>query len=215
MITSILNDLLLLKDQPGEKIKEYIETHNIAPFADILEKFTQHTEYKDIILYIACAYSEDSPLVVIRQDSTIEQEGICDYLQIPDYKTKALIELKDNEVRKAATQYLLQFATPVFKSLQFMRIQLADIQLRLTNRDYIIKKEEEGVTTESYDQKAHGQAMKDYMYMSKQLDDLEKQLKTGIRNYKAIDAMREWKAKRGQKESQGSGIAIENSALIN
>ncbi len=222
MITSILNDSLLLRKNPPQELKEYLKKINLSIFNEIYEE-QKPIEAHQIILYILCAYSEDSPLLILRQDSNEEKEGICDYLEIPDYLRGNLKQLKDRTTRQATTQYLLQFAGPLFKALKLIDIQLEDLNLAITNREYIVtpkeKEEKEGEAKETtitlYDWKEHSKAVQQYEILSKKKDALERELKNQLA-YKAINEMKEYKFQNLDKKITKSkdGICLESSNLI-
>jgi len=216
MTTSILNDALLLRAEPVDKLREYFSSINVTIFDDILSrapvegKNTIRTqEPKQIVLFILTAYSEDSPLVILRQDAKEEKEGICEYLGIPDYMRSDLINLKDPMVRSAVTQYLEQFAGFEFKNLMFMKIQLSDFESDITNRRYrsesVVEagKDGEGNSIKTieyyYDIKEHGKAVSETLRLSKSINALEKEIKASQGTYKAIDEIREWKTHSNHK----------------
>ena len=195
MTTSILNDLLLLKNSGKEKIQEYLKATNITIFDTIFQKYTE-IEAIQIVLFIVCGYSEDSPLVIIRQDHNEEKNGICEYLQIPEFLRNNLINLVDNEIRWAITKYLTDFSGQLFRSLMFMKIQLNDFDLDITNRRFSIKDVEKGkddepdVVTYFYDIKEHGKAIAEHARLSKQIDLLEKQIKAQVKKMDGIEEMK-------------------------
>lgn len=182
MTISILNDCLLLRAEHSDKLQDYFATINVDIFNAIFST-KPPDEAKQIILYILCAYSEESPLVIIRQDTKEEKMGICEYLNIPDFKRRELMELTDIDIRRAATSYLTSFAGPLFKSYKFLQIQVEDIELDITNRAFTIKKTELGkdgapdVITEIPDVKEHSKAVTEYARLCKQLEMLERQIK--------------------------------------
>lgn len=193
MTTSILNDCLLLKDKTLTEIEDYLKTINLTIFNAIISKYNE-MESKQIILFILCAYSEDSPLLILRQDSKEEKEGICEYLRIPEYLRPNLYSLLDEEIRKATTGYLTQFAGPLFRSLMFAKIQYDDFELGVTNRSYTIKttkKEGEAeTTTELFDIKEHGKALAEMSRLAKNIDALEKQIKLQVKQFAGIEDLK-------------------------
>lgn len=219
MTISILNDILLLRKEPPEKTVEYLQTINLSIFDPIFHNSQNLQEAKQKVLFILCAYSEDSPLLIVRQDSNEEKEGICEYLGIPEYMREKLKHLTEQEVRKATTQYLTQFAGPLFKALMFMKIQQDDMELIITNREAVVKKTETTgettTTTETFDFKEHNKAITELARLSKAIDLAEKQIK-GEANYPGIAEIKEWKNRGAGKKIAlgGRGISIENSSLI-
>ena len=196
MTNSILNDALLLRSEPGEKLQEYLHSINLTLFDSIFHNSPSIQEAKQKVLYILTAFSEESPLLILRQDSREEKEGICEYLQIPEFLRKNLMELSDHETRRAATQYISQFAGPLFRSLMFMKIQSDDYELMITNRDFAIKKTEmiddKEVTTETFDVKEHGKAIAEFARLSKTIDTLEKQIRQQVKRMEGIDDLKEF-----------------------
>lgn len=219
MTTSILNDLLLLKGKDLLEILNYFNAINLNIFDAIISKYNDQ-ESKQIILFIVCAYSEDSPLLILRQDSKEEKEGICEYLQIPEYLRGGLIQLSDADTRKTVTQYILQFAGPTFKALKLIEIQLEDLNLAITNREYLVspkdgKSEEEVKTVLLYDWKEHSKAVQQYEVLSRKKDVLEKELRNG-QAYRAIGDLKEYKFQNLDKKISKTkdGVGIEHSKRI-
>lgn len=195
MTTSILDDVLKLKNDTPEKLQEYFQSINLPLFDTIFHSSQNLKEAKQKVLFIIIAYSEDSPLLILRQDSKEEKEGICDYLQMPDFMRHKLMQLTEPEVRKATTQYLTQFAGPLFKSLMFMKIQRDDLDLDITNRAFVVKKitKSEGgaeVTEETYDPKAHGAAVAERARLSKNIDAIEKEIRAQVKRMEGIDDLK-------------------------
>jgi len=195
MTSSILNECLLLYKKK-ETIQEYLHSINVTIFDPIFHSSQDLREATQKIMFILCAYSEDSPLLILRQDSKEEKEGICEYLQLPEFMRRPLMELSDIEVRRATTQYLTLFAGPLFKSLQFMKIQYEDFDLDITNRAFSIKKTEEkegtSITTEIFDSKEHMKAVNELAKLAKTIDVLEKQLRSQITRMEGINDLKEF-----------------------
>lgn len=197
MTTSILNDILLLKNSPLEKIQDYLKAINLTVFDRIIQKY-EPQEAVQIILFIACGYSEDSPLIILRQDHNEEKDGICEYLAIPEVFRNNMIRLVDPYIRTAVTQYVTQFAGPLFRSYMFMKIQLMDFDLDITNRNFSEKKVEKGkedepdVVTYFYDIKEHGKAIAEHSRLSKQIDLLEKQIRAQVKKMEGIEDIKEF-----------------------
>lgn len=183
MTTSILNDCLQLRNEPLSALRKYFETIAVTVFDAIFNSGAPELEIKQDILYLLCAFSEDSPMVVLRQDITEGKKNICEYLDIPEFRREHLFNLTDRELRKAATQYLQDFAGPVFKSYKFLQIQVADIEMDITNRAFVIRSTEVGkdgapdVITEKQDIKEHSKAVTEYARLCKQLDSIERQMR--------------------------------------
>ncbi len=215
MTTSILNDVLLLKNETPEKLQEYLHTINLNIFDPIFHNSPNLKEAQQTITFILCCYSEDSPLLILRQDSKEEKEGICEYLQIPEYMRVKLMNLSDHETRRATTQYLRQFASPLFKALKMIEIQLEDLNLAITNREYKVIKDEEEKVILLYDFPTHAKAVTQYEMLCKRKDALEKELKSTI-TFKGIAEMKEYKFQHIEKKIRGggNGLSLENSTLI-
>jgi hypothetical protein len=196
MTTSILNDALLLRNEPGERLQECLHNINLTLFDPIFHNSSSIQEAKQKVLYILCAFSEESPLLILRQDSKEEKEGICEYLGIPEFMRKKLMELSEPEVRRATTHYISQFAGPLFRSLMFMKIQSDDYELMITNRDFSIRKTEivddKEVVTETFDVKEHGKAIAEFARLSKTIDSLEKQIRQQVKRYEGIEDLQEF-----------------------
>ena len=189
MTTSLLNDCLLLRAGTKEKLREYLHSVNLLvfdPLFDRLHRTDVGLTVPQIILYILCAYSEDSPMIILRQDVLTEQNNICEFLQIPEIFRPDLINLKDSQIKRVAVDYVNQFAGPVFRSMMFTRIQIRDLEVVITNRDFATLKEDEQCY--NYDIKEHGKAVSEHMRLSTQLKALEKQINQDM---KRIDGMNE------------------------
>lgn len=196
MTNSILNESLLLRNEPGEKLQDYLHSINLLIFDQIFHNSASIQEAKQKVLYILTAFSEESPLLILRQDSKEEKEGICEYLAIPEYMRLKLMKLTDPEVRRATTQYVSQFAGPLFRSLMFMKIQSDDYELMITNREFAIKKteivEDKEVVTETFDVKEHGKAIAEFARLSKTIDSLEKQIRQQVKRMEGIEDLFEF-----------------------
>lgn len=197
MTTSILNDCLLLRNLPIEKLREYLSSINVTIFDNLIEKYKE--EATQIILYILCAYDEQSPLVIARQDSLAEQNGICEYLNIPEFKRTDLINLKEHYIRSAVTEYVTQFAGATFRSLALKKIQLRDLELAITNREYYTevpgKAEEEGEEKKvifKYDWKEHGLAIRQHNQLAKDIEIHEKEYKDRAKRMEGIEDLKSY-----------------------
>lgn len=217
MTTSILNDTLLLRNQPLERIRDYLRAINLTIFDDIIAKYKE--ESKQIILYILCAYSEESPLLILKRDSWIEKNSICEYLEILEEKRKTLVELRDNYVRTAVTEYVSQFAGEMFRSLMFMKIQLKDLEIAITNREYYVeieKKNESGVMEResvNYDWKELRKSVEQHALLAKKIQDIEKQLLEKTKRLSGIEDIQVWIYKNSKKQSTSSNGTYRSSGL--
>lgn len=222
MTTSILNDCLLLRNEPIEKLREYFKTINVDIFDAIFSKYAESpNEAIWSILFIVCAYSEESPMVILRQDNRAEMEGICEYLQMPEYFRNRLYTLHDQEIRLATTRYLSQFSGPLFKTYKFLLIQMNDLELDITNRNFGEKKEQDGENEDDekkilfhWDLKEHGKAVTEYARISKQISSLELTIKHQVKRLEGIEGLVEFKMKTGRTRSSGRGVSIEHSNRI-
>lgn len=215
MTNSILNESILLRNQPPEKLQEYLREKLIDIFDPIFKNAAKIIEAQQTVLFILCAYSEDSPLLVLRRDTDEEKEGICEYLNIPDYMRGKLKQLTDSDTRKATTEYIRQFAAPTFKALKLMEIQMEDLNMAITNREYLVEKEDGEIKISLYDFKEHTKAVAQYELLCKRKDALEKELKNTVQ-YKGLSEMKEYKFQNIDKKlSKGTGgISLENSKYI-
>ncbi len=208
MTTSILNDCLLLRKKEPHYLQEYFTTINVTIFDTIFAK-SEPLEAQQTVLFIVCGYSEESPLLILRQDSKEEKMGICEFLDIPDFLRADLINLKNPDVRRAVTSYMHAFSGPLFRSLMFMKIQYNDFELDVTNRAFTIKKSEtEGdkvIDSEIFDVKEHGKGVAEMNRLAVAIDRLEKQLKSQVKRMEGIDEMLNYidAAKRSGKISGG------------
>lgn len=218
MTTSLLNDCLLFKDQPPEQLIEHLKTINLTIFNAIISKYPL-LEAKQTILFILTAYSEDSPLLILRQDATDQKEGICEYLNIPEYLRGGLLQLTDPEVRKTVTKYIADFSGPLFRALKLIEIQLDDLNMAITNREYTVKGKAEGedklIEISLYDWKEHAKAVQQFEILSKKKDAMEKELKNQFA-YKAITELKEYKFHNLDKKiaQVKDGVSIESNKRI-
>lgn len=205
MTVSILNDILILyRASPDTtKIEDYFRQINVLIFSDIFATSQKRYEANQKIAYILSAYSEDSPMIVLRQDSKVEKENICEYLQIPEFLRKELMDLKDPKVRAATIDYLNAFAGPTFRTLMFLKIQQEFLEQVITRRELSIPKVEEDAegnkfTQYYFDFKEYGKAVTEHARIAKQIDMLEKGMKQQIKQMEGIEDMRSFQ--RGDKE---------------
>lgn len=204
MTLSILNDCLKLKDQPSSKMLEYLHSINITIFDKIFNNPQLDFEPKLITLYILCAYSEESPFIIPRQDAKIEQENICEFLQIPEIYRNGLIQLDDKEVRSAVTNFSSQFCGPLLRWLNFAKIQYQYFEKVITNRDFGTKEDEESIFWR-YDIKEHGKAIAEMERLAKKIALWERELKQDIKRYEGIKEIEEWKDKGQVKKGSRTG----------
>lgn len=204
MTISILNDILLIKDKPLQEWYAYFGKINVTTFDNIIKKFAAgnhnaENQAKNVVLFILCAYDECSPMVVSRQERPEELNNICEFLNIPEYQRHALIYNEDADVRSAITKYLTQFAGPIFRNYMFLKMQLMDFQLMITNKSYGSAEEIKGKDDAdksswvyTYDIKEHSKAVQQTRLLEKDIDLLEKQMKKNT-VLKGIADMDLWK----------------------
>lgn len=211
MTRSILNDSLLLKGEPLQSLVDYFTQINLTTFSPIIESGKNDQEKRQTILFILCAYSEDSPMVILRQSGQEEKENICEYLEIPEYMRHALISLDDPIVRQCATDYLYKFTGEMFRNLMFMKIQSEYLEMVVTNRAFATN--EEGVI--HYDFKEHGKAIAEKEKLARSIIKIENEMKTHFNRAEAIEAMKLWKVKlKSEKKSLGRDVFAESSPQI-
>lgn len=214
MTTSILNDVLQIRNDSPETLQNYLHEINLTIFDPIFHNSSNLEEAKQTIQYIIVAFSEDSPLVILRQDAQEEKNNVCEYLNIPEIFRGPLFSLVNAEVRKATTNYLEQFASQEFKTLMFMKIQLADMERDITNREFSTKKDE----IYYYDIKEHGRAIQECRRLATEISKLESAIKNKIK-YLGIENMQQWLSKGVRKNSTSTnglfrGSGLEHSDLI-
>lgn len=200
MTHSILNDIAQMRGKPLSEWREYFTRINVDVFAPILNEApetesTKCDQAKDTILFILCAFDETSPMIVSRQDATEEKQRICEFLNIPEFRWDALVFLKDPIVRRCATDYLMRFAGELFRNYMFMKIQLTDLDLMITNRDFMIDKEvdEEGRKIIcSFDVKDYGKAVQQREILSRSIVKIENDLRGQMRLL-GVDVIKEYK----------------------
>ncbi len=205
MIISILNDCLLLRNRPPEELRDYFSRINLRLFDAIFSKLDPLQAHQTV-LYIVSAYSEDSPLQILRQDNKEEKLGICEFLEIPEFLRLNLMDLKDPDVRRAVTSYLNQFAGPLYKSWQFLRIQLQDLENDIINRAFATRKEETATSdggdddeddvpaaptniTIYWDIKEHFKAVNQHTILSKQIAAIEALIRGQVKKMDGIEEM--------------------------
>ncbi len=217
MITSILNDALLLKNSPPEKLQEYLHSINLTIFDPIFHNTSKLEEAKQTVLYILCGYSEESPLLILRQDSKEEKEGICEYLGIPQYMVSKLIHLSEPTTRRAATQYVMQFAGTLFRTLVFLQIQYSDMELDITNRSSYVKKTEivdgKEVIEETFDNKEHGKLLTEFIRLGKAIKEIERTIGAQIKRMEGIEDLKNFsqEAKENGKMKGARSGNVENT----
>lgn len=208
MTHSILNDIMLLRTNTLVDWFEYFKKINCSIFDQILKTGAENNnnaeaKAKNTILFILCAFDEESPMVISRQDAIEEKIQICEYLDIPEYQRQDLMYLQDEVLRKCVTSYLMQFAGEIFRNYMFMKIQLLDFELMITNKDFMYDKQEdeEGKSISChFDSKENMKAIQQKEILSRLIVKTENEMRAKIR-LRGIDMLKEWKHK---TESAGS-----------
>lgn len=216
MTLSVLNDALLRRKGSPEEFKQYFTDRAISIFDGVFKDY-EPEEARKIALYILCGYSEDSPLVIPRMDSQEEKNGICMFLDIDGDLKASLMNLRDPVIRRATTQYMMQFCGPVFRSYKMMEVRMRDMELFITNREYVVRKTEvdkEGkeTITETQDAKEYSKAVTEHLRLAKQMEMVEKQLKAQVKRMDGIEELNDYltrQKKAGKISSQRTGH-IEN-----
>lgn len=198
MTISVLNECLLLRKKGPEELRDYLTKINLTIFDDIWDSSASPLEAQQAILFIVCGYSEDSPLLILRQDTKEEKMGICEFLNIPDFRRAELMNLKNTHVRRATTEYMQHFAGPLFRSLMFMKIQHNDLELDVTNRSAAVTKtevkDEVSTTIVTFDYKEHGKAITEMTRLAREIDKLEKQIRDQVKRMEGIEEIRDYMA---------------------
>lgn len=174
MTRSILDDVLQLEPINIGSLRKYFD--DIALF--IFSPLYSLPDGEQIIMFILCAYSEDSPMLVCNEDYEMEKNAICDKLNIPDYKRSQLIHLSDSIIRQCVIDYLRLFAGAEFQNLQFLKRKLADVEeilVRMLCRREV-KGQEEVLTTE-FDEGTHSRLIKESRGLAEDIERIEKSLK--------------------------------------
>ena len=225
MITSILDYLLPHKEKSDKEIQNLLHQANVWIFDDIFNKFQIESEAKEIILYILFAYSKESPMLILMADYQKEKEGICRYLDIPDYLTNKLTTLDDSTIREAVNNFIEDYAPQQWKTLQFLKIQMADLNRMVTLKQTCAPQEEE---TEQdgkkekkviyvFDPKAHRDTIRLISELGKMIAQIEGQIKNSF-NYANIakNEIKEAKSRKGQRSAgvENSNYIIRNDGKI-
>ena len=185
MTKSILNDCLLLRKEPVQKIFAYFKSIGLTMFDGLLNG----DKIKEV-LYVLAAYSDESPLVIARQDDIQQKRRICSFLEIPEPEIEDLINLKDKEVRNAAIKFMQEFCGIEFSAWMRMKVQYNDYDIAITSRDEYLIEDKEG--NKKYDVKAHGDAVKQMAYLSREIAKMEKVLTEKNKQFDGISEMKQW-----------------------
>ncbi len=205
MTHSLLNDCLILFRKPEypQSIVEYFETVNVRTFNPIFTSLMEPKDAADTVLFILCAYSEESPMIISRQDSTEEKIQICEYLGIEESRREYLIFLRDQQAKQCVTNYIVQFCGEEFRNLMMMKIELADYTYDIANRNFRTSEikatgdEKEPTKIEYfYDQKEHNKAVMERTKLAKMIETTEKTLFQKAKRMGITD-LDDWKRKGG------------------
>jgi hypothetical protein len=204
MTHSILNDCLTIWQSSAvdktAKLQEYFDTINVYIFNKLLA--SKDSEKAAImVMFAIIGFSEESPMVVIKQDSIEEKRNICKYLGVTDSKLiDEIAYLRDRELKEAATDYLVAFAGEEFRSLMFCKIQLADYEYDITNRMFresiIESTGDEGSPTRveyTYDIKEHNRAVLERARLAKEIEKMERtQIQKNKHKFVSLNKMEDW-----------------------
>jgi hypothetical protein len=205
---SILNDVLAMRRGDTVALDAYLERTGITVF----EPIKGHPWRFDAILYILCAYSEDSPMVVLGRDSADEKAAICFKLQLPDDLAQAFSTLSDKAFKKCVMDYLYAFAGPEFQNVQFLRIQLANIQKIVTEMlCFTAKDDGEGVLTTEFDAATYSRLLKESREVAAAIARTEKDLKDRKRPFTFINGFFE---NVGRRRKSTDKLGPEQSELV-
>lgn len=175
MTRSILDDVLGLEEKTVESLKAYFDSIGVQTFTPI---YPLPDAYK-IILFILCAYSEESPMLICNQDVYTEKNNICDKIGIPEYMRGTLFRMDQSVIRDAVKKYLLDFASAEFKNLQFLKINLMDVEDILAGKLCRKEvKEEEVVITTEFDDVTYRKLLEQSTRLAKDIAKAERELKT-------------------------------------
>lgn len=204
MTHSILNDCLTIWQSntadKTAKLQEYFDTVNVSIFNKLLAN-NDSEKAAIMVMFAIIGFSEESPMVVIKQDSIEEKRNICKYLGVTDSKLAEEISyLRDKDLKEAATDYLVSFAGEEFRSLMFCKIQLADYEYDITNRRFREANvestgDEEAPTKVSfnYDIKEHNRAVLERARLAKEIEKMERtQIQKNKHKFVALNKMEEW-----------------------
>jgi len=196
MTHSILNDCLTIWQSntvdKTAKLQEYFDTINVSIFNKLLAN--KDDKAAIMVMFAIIGFSEESPMVVIKQDSIEEKRNICKYLGVTDSKLAEEISyLRDKDLKEAATDYLVSFAGEEFRSLMFSKIQLADYEYDITNRRFREVATEDQVLAFNYDIKEHNRAVLERARLAKEIEKMERtQIQKNKHKFVALNKMEDW-----------------------
>lgn len=211
MTYNILNDCLTIwhsahEEDKNTKLTEYFSTINVHTFDKLLTKSNAAT----LVMFVVLGYSEGSPMVVLKQDSVEEKRNICKYLGVIEGKeVDNIAYLRDKELKEAATDYLVAFCGEEFRAMMFCKIQLADYDYDITNRQF-----REGVVESTgdedkptkieytYDIKEHNRAVMERAKLAKEIEKMEReQMQKNKHKFTALNDLEDWIRRGGVKSS--------------
>lgn len=202
MTVSILDNVISQKIKTTEGLRDYFGSINLLLFGNILSGYEKEESYY-IVMYILYAYSEESPYLINRANSEKEQQAICTRLQMPEYIQGWVLVLPPEKpnIRTAIIDYLEYFAGELWRNLQYLKMQLRDIQKIITNKESTDK-------GNTFSIKKHMDCIKESNRLATLIDFQELEVKSRCK-YVSIGKN---EAKKAVK--QGQGIGVENSLLI-
>lgn len=168
MVTSILNDILGLEKRDTDSIQEYLIEHNITIFDTIFASYKEEEPYY-IIMAILFMYSTESPFLIVHSDHAKEKHNVCRRLDMPEY-IEDFITSMDAPIRHAIVDYLEYFAGAEWRMLQFLKIQLDDIQEIITRKKSTDK---DG----AFSIKEHMACVREAKRLAADIDKMEKDIK--------------------------------------
>jgi hypothetical protein len=120
------------KNEEEEAAKDLFDTITEGLF-EPLDGLFPPEEIKQIIVFIAYAYSEDSKFLCHGVDTLRLKQGICDVLKIPKYLADKITTLRVKEVREVVVDYLeyqsnREFQHVMNKKIQYEAIMSASVK---------------------------------------------------------------------------------------
>ena len=78
---------------------------------------------KIVVLYIAIAYSMESPLIIASRDDIKNKKVVASYVGLPDHLHGAVVQLKDVNVRRCVLKYLEEQTDRDWRHLNVKKMQ--------------------------------------------------------------------------------------------
>lgn len=206
MIRSMLDGALGLQQKTSDALHEYLYSLNVDLFDDIFTSYTKEEPYY-IIMAILLMYSQESPYLIVHSDNEKEKEAICAKLNMPEYIKGWVIEMAGvhHRIRSTIVSFLEYFAGPEWRNLQFLKIQLADIEKIITNKE---STDDKG----AFSIKDHMSAIRESTRLSTTIDKMEKDIRSRDKHM-FIEEVKSTR-KYSNKREINKGGNIENSRQI-